>query len=74
MRGQHIVVASMLLLLLLPVLSLPGSSQGDTIPVWNTSWSYQQELQLPLPTNDTAARFQPIDLRIAFENPCWTEN
>jgi uncharacterized membrane protein YozB (DUF420 family) len=42
--------------------------------VWNTNWSYQQELQLPIKTNDSVARFQPIDLRISFENPCWTEN
>lgn len=74
MRGTTITVVWMLLLLVLPALSLSGSSQGEHMPSWNTSWSYQQELQLPIKTNEPAALYQPIDLHITFEKPCWTKN
>ncbi len=29
---------------------------------------------LPIQTNDSLSHYQPIDLRLRFENPCWTEN
>ena len=77
MRGSSVVIVTMLLLLIFPAASIPGSSQEDVIPFWHTEWSewsYRQELQLPIPTNDSTAHYQPIDLRITFEKPCWTEN
>jgi hypothetical protein len=74
MRGSKISVVSVLLLLLIPALSLSGSSQEGTVPFWNSAWSYQQELRLPIITNNPLSRYQPIDLRITFEKPCWTEN
>jgi hypothetical protein len=64
----------MLLLLLLPAVGLTGFSQENRIPDWNPGWSYRQELQLPIKTNDSTAKYQAIDLRITFANPCWTEN
>lgn len=77
MRGSNVIIVSMLLLFIFPAASIPGSSQEDVIPFWHTEWSewsYRQELQLPIPTNDSTAHYQPIDLRITFEKPCWTEN
>jgi hypothetical protein len=77
MRGSNVVIVSMLLLVIFPAASIPGSSQEDAIPIWRTEWSewsYRQELQLPIPTNESIAHYQPIDLRITFEKPCWTEN
>jgi hypothetical protein len=74
MRGLRIMVLGMLLLLLLPAASMQGSSRENPIPEWKPGWSYQQELQLPIQTNDSLARYQPIDLRITFANPCWTKN
>jgi hypothetical protein len=65
---------TILLLLILPAFSITGSSQGDEISSWNINWSFQQELQLPLNTNDLSARSQPIDLRLTFEHSCWTKN
>ncbi|MFW6149458.1 MAG: carboxypeptidase regulatory-like domain-containing protein, partial [Atribacterota bacterium] len=29
---------------------------------------------MPIPTNDSYAKHQPIDIRLNFENPCWTKN
>jgi hypothetical protein len=77
MQGSNIVIVVMLLLIVFPAVSIPGSSQEDVFPIWNkewSEWSYREELQLPIPTNDFTVHYQPIDLRISFEKPCWTEN
>lgn len=67
-------VLLVILLLFLPALSISGSSQGGTIPVWNPDWTNQQELQLPISTTNPLSRYQPIDLHITFDTPCWTED
>lgn len=36
--------------------------------------SYKQEITLPIDTSITAADYQPIDLRITFDQSCWAEN
>jgi len=77
MRGSNIIIVSILLLCIFPAASIPGSTQGNGSLFWNTEWSdwaYRQELQLPISTNDSTAHYQPIDLDITFEKPCWTEN
>jgi hypothetical protein len=74
MRRSQFVILSVLLLLLPPAMSMSGSSQDSTIPSWNDNWAYQEELQIPISTTDPSAKYQPIDLRITFHNPCWTEN
>jgi hypothetical protein len=74
MRRSHLLVVSVLFLFFIPALSMSVSSQNGEIPFWNTGWGYQQELQLPIPTTNPFSRYQPIDLHITFEKPCWTEN
>ncbi|HWR27219.1 MAG TPA: hypothetical protein VN377_02155 [Candidatus Thermoplasmatota archaeon] len=77
MRRSNIVIVGILLLLVIPAVSLPGSSQGDGGPSWDTDykeWSYRQEIPLPIQTDENVSHYQPIDLRLRFENPCWTEN
>ncbi|MBN1861162.1 MAG: hypothetical protein JW840_06855 [Candidatus Thermoplasmatota archaeon] len=68
---------SIIILSLFPALSISISSQDDTYPLWNPEyreWSYRQEIQAPISTNDSTAHGQPIDLHVRFEQPCWSEN
>ncbi len=77
MRRSYLYIVGILLLLVFPVLSIPISSQDDANLVWNPEykdWSYRQELLPPIPTNDSQAHCQPIDLRLRFEKSCWAEN
>ncbi len=39
----------------------------DTLP-------YRQEIMVPIDTSHQIAKFQPIDMRIAFSNSCWGTN
>jgi len=35
---------------------------------------FKQELNVPIDTSLNEAKYQPIDIRIKFENPCWALN
>jgi hypothetical protein len=61
-------------LLILPVLNISITSSGAPPPIWNNNWSYFQEINLPISTEDKHAIYQPIDLLIEFDNPCWAKN
>jgi len=74
MRRSKILPVSVLLLFLIPALSMSSSSQPGIIPYWNKEWAYQLEIRLPISTTNPLSKYQPIDLHVTFENPCWTEN
>jgi len=38
---------------------------------WDNSWSYYQEIFLPIDTSLSLAIYQPIDITTKFEHPCW---
>ena len=69
--------ATYLILILLissSVLTISVSSEGDPPPFWNESWPYRQEIIIPVSTENSYAKHQPIDIRIEFEKICWAKN
>ena len=38
------------------------------------NWSFKQEIPVPIDTSQENAKYQPIDIRIEFDNPCWAKN
>ena len=42
--------------------------------LWNNDWSFYQEINMPIKTNDLYSKFQPIDIKIEFENECWAKD
>ncbi len=40
---------------------------------WDNNWSYSQEIIIPFDTSLDIAHFQPIDIKIDFNNPCWAK-
>jgi len=63
-----------LILLTSSLLAASVSSQADEPPTWNKSWSYSEEIKLPISTNNPNAKFQPIDIRMNFQKVCWAKN
>ena len=58
------------ILLLSTTLISPGTS--NELPATNgTTLKYKQELLIPIDTNLPESKYQPIDMRIQFTNPCW---
>ena len=75
MRNATLVLVYITLILLFTsVVTSSPSNDEDTIPFWNSDWSYRQEIQLPISTNNSHAKYQPIDLQITFDHSCWTKN
>jgi hypothetical protein len=56
------------------VFSVNISANPDDPPVWNRDWLYNQEIKLPISTVKESAKYQPIDIQIEFNNPCWAKN
>ncbi len=69
---KTLVIYSIIIFSLIsPALTITVSSASGPPPFWNRSWSYRQEIQIPIPTDNSFAKFQPIDLNIKFKNPSW---
>ena len=59
------------------VLSTPLSfihAQSDFQTTDLSGLSFDQKLTIPIDTSLPEAIYQPIDLRVEFENPCWAKN
>jgi len=41
---------------------------------WDDAWSFRQEIILDLKTDEDHARYQPVDLSLRFDSPCWAVN
>ena len=63
-----------LTLLISPILTVSLPTQENTIPEWDKDWSFRQEIELPISTCLEHTKYQPIDLYIEFNNPCWAKN
>lgn len=62
------------ILLLGSVLTINVAAQDRIPPHWNENWSYIKEINLPISTESPYAKYQPIDIGMEFENPCWALN
>ena len=62
------------ILLISPVYTISVSSEDSSLPSWSQEWSYRQEVTMPISTDDPFAKFQPIDIRVEFDHPCWARD
>jgi len=63
-----------LLILVLPSVLVSSSLSEEEIPWWNSDWCFRQEIRIPFNTSEEYAKFQPVDFRIDFDNPCWAKD
>jgi len=59
------------------ILSILFSSYNFSIASglkWDEEWSYSQEIIIPFDTESDIAKYQPIDINIEFQNPCWAKD
>ena len=75
MLKKKLAICYIILLLLIPsVLAIPVFATDSSPTIWDKNWSYNQEIILPISTISNPAKFQPIDIKIFFERPCWAKN
>jgi len=68
------LVLILLLVFFLSNIFITQSYSEENIPVWDYDYSFYQEIKIPFDTSSEHAKYQPIDKKIYFENPCWAEN
>lgn len=68
------LVISIILVNLILISNLTIESLADDQIWWNPDWSFSQEIQIPINTSQKGVKFQPIDIPIEFEEPCWAKN
>jgi len=72
MIRRKICICGVLLPLLLSSIVFPVSSQN--VPWWDKNWSSRQEITIPIDTSLEIAKYQPVDTRVTFNDPCWAKN
>ena len=53
---------------------VPSTISTDNSQWWDENWSFRQEISIPINTTSTHTHYQPIDIFIEFDNPCWAKN
>jgi len=71
---RYLVTYIIILFLLSSALSISVDSQEETLPWWNKNWSFNQEITIPIETNNPYTKNQPIDMFINLEHPCWAKD
>ena len=72
MRRNIILIVLIIYCLLFPLITVPSRSESKIW--WDVNWSYRQEIIIPIDTGSEQAKFQPIDTRVKFNNPCWAKS
>lgn len=81
-NSLHIMPLTHKLLLLFLLISMISTSMIPVVPSEDTSFKktdittlpYKQQITIPIDTSLLEARYQPIDIRIEFQQTCWAEN
>lgn len=68
------MVAILIILSLSFTILTPNISSENEKPRWNKGYSFDKQIILPIDTSKDQAEFQPVDIKVNFENPCWAKN
>jgi len=62
------------ILIILVLVSVSITSTAHETPWWDETFSHRQEISIPIDTSLEYSKFQPIDIKIDFDNSCWAKN
>jgi len=68
----YVLLANIVLAILLPTTLL--ASPPDEDPWWDDDWSSRKEIIVPIDTSNEYAHYQPVDIYLEFDKPCWAKN
>ena len=72
--GYSSVTNRLFLILLITSLLFPINYATAEQPSWDENWSYSQQITIPIDTSLEQSTYQPVDLFIEFNSPCWAKN
>lgn len=71
------ILALILVFFLTSLILMPTSLSLEGESAWYeklSSWSYRQKIKTPYDTSLEGTSFQPVDITIKFDNPCWAKD
>ena len=71
---KRLLLCLILSMLVLTSFNINAVSYENIISTDIENLSFKQELTIPIDTNLEEAKFQPIDMRVDFDSPCWAKN
>ncbi len=77
--NRMIIIVFIILIILvnIPTISSDhsiGLMRSNPDQRWNDNWLFDQEITIHIDTSQSAALYQPIDLKVEFESKCWALN
>ena len=70
----HLLCIILFFISSLAVTPILNAEDGELEQYWNDEWEHYQKISLPIDTDSKQAKFQPIDMRLTFDYPCWGIN
>ena len=67
-----IILANIFLSIVIPTTVSP--TPADDAPWWDTDWKFREPINITINTSLEGANWQPIDIFIKFDNPCWAKD
>lgn len=71
---KQYVVSIIVIAFVFSSLNLSAFSKENYLSNDISGLKYKQELAIPIDTSLEIAKFQPIDIKVKFDNPCWAKN
>jgi hypothetical protein len=68
------LLAYMLIAIFLYSILVPTTVSQDESTWWDTKWSFRKKINITIDTSSEQAKFQPVDIFIQFEDPCWAKD
>ncbi len=73
-KSNKMNLTVMSIILILTLFNIQASPITAESISWNEEWNFSKEIIIPINTRSQAAKYQPIDIKIDFENLCWAIN
>jgi len=70
--SKKLMIFMLISIIIIPSISINSLSEKNNW--WNESWSFRQSIDIPIDASLTEAKYQPIDIRIKFDNLCWAKS
>ena len=67
------IVISLIAILIISIFIQPSLEAEESV-WWDENWKYHQKIYIPIDTSLEEAKYQPIDIRINFNNSCWAKD
>lgn len=71
---QKSFITIILIFFLISSNNVIADNNSDFLTTDLENYSSKKEIQIPIDTSTVDAKYQPIDIRVNFENPCWALN